>query len=193
MDRTSKVLKIIRERRSLRAFDSRQVEREKILTCIEAARIAPSADNVQPWRFIVMDDPETKAQFENEVFSGIYRVTRWAMEAPVIVALCADLNFIVHKVARVLQTVPFYLLDIGIAGEHFVLQAQDLGLGTCWIGWFNVRRAQKILNLPNRVKICELMAVGYPKSDWKPRPRKRRALEDIVFFNAWGSRESSKK
>ena len=185
MDSHSKLLNVIQDRRSVRKFDPRPVQRDTLLTCIEAARIAPSADNVQPWRFIVLDDPEIKRAFEENVFSGIYRITKWAMKAPVLIVLCADLNFVVHQVAEALQTIPYYLLDIGIAGEHFVLQAQELGLGTCWIGWFNVRKAKKILNLPRGVRICELMAVGYPSKDWAPKPKKRKAMEEIVFFNGW--------
>jgi nitroreductase len=188
MDSKSKILNVIQNRRSVRKFNSRPVERDTILTCIEAARLAPSADNVQPWRFIVLDDPEIKRDFEEKVFSGIYRITKWAMKAPVLIILCADLNFVVHQVAEALQTIPYYLLDMGIAGEHFVLQAQELGLGTCWIGWFNVRKAKKILNLPRNVRICELMAVGYPSKDWSPKPKKRKAIEEIVFFNGWGKK-----
>ena len=189
MDSSSDVLKVIKNRRSVRQFDPRPVEREKILTCIEAARLAPSAENVQPWRFIVLDDPDIRQRFEGEVFSGIYRVTRWAKKAPALVVLCADLNFVVHRIAKALQTLPFYLLDIGIAGEHFVLQAHEMGLGTCWIGWFNVRRAQKLLGLPRKVRICELMALGYPAEGWSPNPKKRRSMDQIVFFNGWGRRE----
>jgi nitroreductase len=188
MDSKSKILNVIQNRRSVRKFDPRPVERDILLTCIEAARLAPSADNVQPWRFIVLDDPDIKRDFEEKVFSGIYRITKWAMKAPVLVVLCADLNFVVHQVAEALQTIPYYLLDMGIAGEHFVLQAQELGLGTCWIGWFNVRKAKKILNLPRNVRICELMAVGYPSKDWAPKPKKRKAMEEIVFFNGWGKK-----
>lgn len=183
------ILKVIRERRSVRKFDTRPVERDKIITCIEAARIAPSADHTQPWRFIILDDPAMKEKFGREVFSGAYRFTRWAVEAPVIVVILADLHFLVHRVAKAVQRIPYYLLDIGIAGEHFVLQAQELGLGTCWIGWFNVKKAGKFLKIPRGVRVCELMAVGYPSPGWKPSHKKRKPLEEIVFFNNWGNRE----
>jgi len=78
--------------------------------------------------------------------------------------------------------VPFYLIDIGIAGEHFVLQAEELGLGACWIGWFNIRRARRLFRIPRRYKIVSLLALGYPE----PRPRvekKRRDLKEIAWFN----------
>lgn len=181
-----KVLAIIRERRSLRKFADQPVAREAILTCLEAARLAPSADNIQPWRFVVLDDPEVKEAFGKEAFSGIYRVTRWAVRAPVIVVLLAELNVFAHRMGKAVQGTPFYLLDLGIAGEHVVLQAQAMGLGTCWIGWFDAKRTKKFLGIPGRVRVCGLLAVGYPLSGWQPKLQRRKKAEEIVFFNAWG-------
>ena len=183
------VLDVIRKRRSLRKFDDRPVEREKILSCIEAVRIAPSAEHAQPWRFIVVEDKEEKEALGKVAFSGIYASTRWALKAPVILIILADLNFIVHRVAKATQTIPFYHIDIGIGGEHLVLQAQELGLGACWIGWFAVRKTQKYLNLPIGVKVVELMTLGYPPPDWKPKPKKRLSLDQIVYYNRWGNRD----
>jgi len=81
-----------------------------------------------------------------------------------------------------IQKVQFYLIDTGIAGEHFVLQAEELGLGTCWIGWFNSRKARKVLNIPKKYKIVSLLSLGY----YETRPqkeKKRKSLEDIAWFN----------
>ena len=175
----------IEERFSIRRFESRPVEREKLIKCVEAARLAPSAENVQPWRFIIIDDDDIKEAFGREVFSGIYRATRWAIKAPVIVVLLADLNFIAHRMAKLFTGIPYYLLDIGIAGEHFVLQAQDLGLGTCWIGWFDVKKAHRFFKLPKKIRVCELMAVGYPDPGMGLKRRKRKSIEEILFFNSW--------
>ncbi len=182
------VLQVIQDRRSIRKFESKPVEREKILSCIEAARLAPSADHVQPWRFVILDDRDVKNKFGREVFSGAYRFTHWAMKAPVLVVLLADLNFVVHKVAKVIQKIPYYLLDIGISGEHFVLQAQSLGLGTCWIGWFNFKRAGQFLNVPKGMRICSLIAVGYPSTKSSLKAKKRKPLNALVHFNRWGNR-----
>ena len=179
---------VIKNRRSLRKFDKRPVERKTILECAKAARLAPSAENVQPWRFLILDDPELKSSFCEEVFKGVYRATRWAERAPVIVVLLADLDIIAHRVAKVVQKIPYYYLDIGIAGEHFVLRAQELGLGTCWIGWFNVKKAAKFLHIPSGMRICELIALGYPPSDWNPKIKKRKSLEEIIYYNHVGKK-----
>ena len=179
------VLPEITNRRSVRRFDPRPVEREKLISCLEAARIAPSAEHAQPWRFIILDESAVISRFGEAVFSGIYRNTRWAMKAPVLVILLADLNFIVHRVSPIVQPVHYYLLDLGIAGEHIVMQAQRMGLGSCWIGWFDFRRAKRFLGLDKRYRICDLLAIGYPDAEWKPSKTKRKSLDEIAFFNVW--------
>ncbi|MBN1225262.1 MAG: nitroreductase family protein [Candidatus Aminicenantes bacterium] len=173
---------LVQERRSIRSFSEIPVEREKVMLCLEAARMAPSADNAQPWRFLVIDDPDVKSQFSKEVFSGIYFVTRFAAKAPVLILIMARLNFVAHKLAKQIQDIRFQFLDIGIAGEHIVLQAQDLGLGSCWIGWFDTRKARKYFQIPKSYKIMALIALGYAEK--KPeKPKKRKSLEEIVWFN----------
>ncbi len=173
---------LVKNRRSIRRYLEKPVEREKILTCIEAARLAPSADNVQPWRFLIIDDPELKSQLAKEVFSGIYYISKFAAKAPVLIMILARLDIIANRIGKQIQNIHFYLIDIGIAGEHLVLQAEELGLGTCWIGWFNSRKARKFLKIPRKYKIVSLMAVGYYEKR-PPKEKKRKKLEEIVWFN----------
>jgi len=179
---------LVRSRRSIRRYLEKPVEREKILTCIEAARLAPSADNVQPWRFLIIDDPDLKARFAKEVFSGIYFVTKFAAKAPVIILILARLDIIANRIGKQIQNIHYYYIDSGIAGEHIVLQAEELGLGTCWIGWFNPRKARRFLKIPRKYKIVSLMALGYYEK--KPsREKKRRTLEEIAWFNKIGEKD----
>jgi nitroreductase len=176
------VREIIEQRRSIRRYLDKPVERERILTCLEAARLAPSADNVQPWRFLVIDDPELKARFSKEVFSGIYAFTKFAAKAPVLILILVQTHLLAHGIGKQVQDVYYYLVDVGIAGEHIVLQAEELGLGTCWIGWFNIKKTRKILNIPKKYKIVSLMSMGY--FDKRPqKQKKRKSLEEIVWFN----------
>ena len=173
---------LVKSRRSIRRYLDKPVEREKILTCIEAARMAPSADNVQPWRFLIIDEPELKMRFANEVFSGIYYISKFAARAPVLILILARLDIIANRIGKQIQNIHYYFIDIGIAGEHIVLQAEELGLGTCWIGWFNPRKARKFFKIPRKYKIVSLMAIGHYEK--KPsKERKRKKLQEIVWFN----------
>lgn len=162
----------------------RPVEREKILTCIEAARLAPSAENVQPWRFIVVDDPELKEGFGKAAFSGIYSPSRFASKAPVIIVVLARKDILANVIGKQIQGTAWHLIDIGIAGEHMVLQAQELGLGTCWIGWFNAKKVRTFLHIPPRYKVVVLITMGYYAERSLPA-QKRKPLEKIVSFNCF--------
>jgi nitroreductase len=173
---------ILGGRRSIRRFLPTPVEPEKLRACLEAARIAPSAHNVQPWRFIVVDDPALKERLAAAAFSGFYSGSKFAAQAPVILVLVAKPGRATARLGSRIQGVPYYLIDMGIAGEHIVLQAEELGLATCWMGWFSYRRARKVLGIPKGFKLVAMMPLGYAAS----RPRReppRRAYEEIVGFN----------
>jgi len=174
--------KLVEERRSIRRYIDKPVEREKILACLEAARLAPSADNAQPWRFLVLDDVDLKERFCDKVFTGIYSISKFAKRAPVLIVILARLNLIAHRVGKQIQDIHFHLLDIGIAGEHIVLQAKEMGLGTCWIGWFNSRKARKFLKISRAYKIISLISIGYYEHT-PTKQKKRKKLADIVWFN----------
>lgn len=176
---------LVRNRRSIRRYLEKPVEREKVLACLEAARLAPSAQNVQPWRFLIIDDPEVKMKLAAEAFSGIYSYSRFAAKAPVLIVILARLDIIANRLGRQIQDVSFYLIDIGIAGEHIALQAEELGLGTCWIGWFNARKTRKLFKIPRKYKIVSLMTLGYYEKK-PPREKKRKSLEEIAWFNRVG-------
>ena len=179
---TTAFLDLVRKRRSVRRFLDKTVEREKIFSCIEAARLAPSAQNVQPWKFLVVDDPKTKDRFADAIFSGIYSPSKFAAHAPVLILQLASLNVITNVIGKQIQNIHFYLIDTGIAGEHIVLQAAALDLGTCWIGWFNTKKARKFFNIPKKYKIVNLFALGYFENR-PPKEKKRKKLEEIVSFN----------
>ncbi len=172
-------------RKSVRRFQDKPVEREKLNRCIEAAHLAPSAENVQPWRFCIVDDPETKDNLAKHAFTGVFRATRWAERAPVLVVIFAQLDILANRIGKQMTGINYYLIDIGIAGEHFVLQAEELGLGSCWIGWFNAKGAKKALNVPRSFRAVEMLALGYPAENYK-RERKRKQLDDIYFYNEYG-------
>ncbi|HVP19505.1 MAG TPA: nitroreductase family protein [Spirochaetia bacterium] len=178
---------LILARSSVRRYDPGPVPDEHILSVIEAARLAPSASNGQPWRFVVVRDDPAREELARRCFSGIFSATRFAAAAPVIIAMCAERAGLVEA-AKSLKDSAMYQLDCGIAGEHLVLRAAELGLGTCWIGWFNRRGAHRALRVPFHVRIVCLIAMGYPAAGQHPRRKARKSLDEILWLNRWGVR-----
>lgn len=174
--------KVLAGRRSIRRYLSTPVEPEKLRACLDAARIAPSAHNVQPWRFVVVDDPVLKDKLAAEAFSGIYAGSKFAAKAPVILVLLAKPGGAAVRLGSKIQGVPFFLLDMGIAGEHIVLQAEELGLATCWMGWFDYRKARKVLGIPGAFKLVAMMPIGYAETRPTREPP-RKSFEEIVGVN----------
>jgi nitroreductase len=174
--------KILRGRRSIRRYLPGPVDPEKIRACLEAARLAPSAHNAQPWRFVVVDDPDLKDRLTSAAFSGIYSGSKFAAQAPIIIVLLARLDRVANRIGARLQGVPFHFLDMGIAGEHIVLQAEELGLATCWMGWFNYRKVRKVLDIPRTYKVVAMMPLGYAEKRPNREPP-RKTFEEVVTFN----------
>lgn len=179
------ILDIIKHRRSVRNFLDRPVEREKVMLCLEAARLAPSACNSQPWKFIVVDDAELKDRLCRAAFSGIYSTTSFARKAPLIVAVVSEKAKFLERIGGFIRDTRFYLIDIGIATEHFVLQAEELELGTCWLGWFDEAAVKSILKVPKDRRVDVLIAVGYYDRGKIGRPHKREPMEKIAAFNSY--------
>lgn len=177
----SPFLELAAARRSIRKYKPDPVSREDLDLCLEAARLAPSACNSQPCRFIVIDEPALKEKFCAAAFSGVYSACRFAAAAPAIVAVVADRGKVTAWLGNQVQDTNFRLVDIGIAAEHFVLAAAERGLGTCWLGWFSARGAAKALGLGAGKKVEILISVGYPAESPAPRPRKPR--EEYWSYN----------
>ncbi len=108
----------------------------------------------------------------------------WWDDVPVFVGLCAEREFFTHKFAAGISGLPYWALDVGIAGEHFVLAAEACGLATCWIGWFKERALKRVLNIPRGTKVLSLITLGYAAQEpGNPRPRKD--LDEILTYNGW--------
>lgn len=182
---------LVKQRYSCRKFLPIPVEEEKILQCIEAARLAPSACNAQPWRFVVVNDVFLKEKLVAAATAGIYKISKFISYAPVIIVVIADVKGFLSKVGSLVRNTKFYLIDIGIACEHLVLQATELGLGSCYIGWFSEKGVKKVLSIPNKYKVPLLICLGYPEETTKDKDMIRRhaksdlrkELKEIVSFN----------
>ena len=179
------LMDIIEHRHSIRSYQDKPVERDKIVKCLEAARLAPSASNRQTARFVVVDDPVMKKQLCDEAFSGVFSVMKFPSEAPVIVAAIGEPPGLAHRIGNIALRTYFGLIDMGIAVEHFVLQADELGLGTCWLGLFDEGKVKSILGIPRNKKVAALLTLGYFDGALALGEHNRKNLEDISSFNGW--------
>jgi nitroreductase len=156
-------LDLVKKRRSCRSYSAKPVLREKIERCLEAARLAPSACNSQPWRFISVVDTRLKESLAQHAFAGLYAMNRFAKEAPVLIVVIRERSKYAARLGGTLRGLDYSLIDLGIAVEHLVLQAAELGLGTCWLGWFDERAVKRVLGLERSFKIDVIISLGYPQ------------------------------
>jgi nitroreductase len=157
---------VIEKRRSIRKFKDTQVPREKIIKILEAARIAPSASHRQPWHFIVVEEKETIKKLAKR---------DWAATAPVMIVGLADQE----------RSPKWCSNDLGIALEHIVLSATNLGLGTCWMGQTGREEMiMSLLDIPDNFKVVAVIPLGVP--DETPAVKERKSLEAIVSWEKYG-------
>ena len=168
------VMQAIKKRYSVRDYQERLVEETKLKSILEAARLAPSANNLQEWRFIVVQDKDSRRRLmkaaKNQAFVG---------EAPVVIACCAQTDNHVMSCGQLC-----YPIDVAIAIEHMVLKAVEEGLGTCWVGAFYEGEVKDVLDIPKDIRVVELLTLGYPARP-HPRHRDRLDLEEIVMYERW--------
>ena len=166
------LMQVIRARRSIRNYLDRPVEEEKLLAVLEAGRLAPSARNMQDWRFIVVSDPATRQRLAEAA-----RDQQFVAQAPLVIAACGTSDLVMTCGQ------PAYAIDVAIALDHMTLAAASLGLGSCWIGAFYEDRVKQILAVPPEVRVVALLPLGYPAD--MPAPRPRKSLEDIAAREHW--------
>jgi nitroreductase len=199
------LLKVITDRRSIRRFKQDAVPDEMLREMLNAARLAPSAENCQPWRFVVIKSPSCKEQLAKVVLQP------FATQAPLIIVVCADKHamskeYLNQRAEELFKARSFFVqpagkfdpndyankrpagpemdqsylqLNVAIAVEHLVLRAVDLGLGTCWVMQFEHKKVKDILSLEDRYEPFVLLPVGFPAQTPKPRPRL--TLKDILI------------
>jgi nitroreductase len=175
-------LDLAHARRSIRRYEGRPVEREKLERCLESARLAPSACNAQPWHFVVVDDPPLLAEVAQATFGMIVRFNRFALEAPAIVVCVAAKSAVLPMIGGTLKSRRYSVMDVAIAAEHFCLQAADEGLGTCMLGWFDETAIKRLLGIPKQRDVLLVITVGYPREE-QPARRGRKSIAEIRSYN----------
>jgi len=176
---------LIDHRQSVRKYRNKPVEKEKIKKLIESVRLAPSACNSQPWKLIIVDEPELRTQVSKATFNKAISFNKFAVEAPVIAVLVIEKAKPIAKIGGLIKNQEYPEYDIGIAAAHFCLQAAELGLGTCMMGWFDEKKIQQLLTIPKKRKIGLVITLGYPPEDYKQRKKNRKPLNEICGFNAY--------
>ncbi len=176
-----KFTELVKKRCSVRKYLSKAVSREVINKCLEAARLAPSACNSQPWSFIVVDDEKIRNRLAERAFSGIYSLSSFAKMAPVYIVVVTQQSGYAARLGGYFRGVQYSLIDIGIACEHFILQATEEGLGTCWLGWFNEKKVKEILGISGGQKVDVVITMGYAAPSCLP-DKKRKSLKVISRF-----------
>jgi nitroreductase len=166
-------LELAKNRYSVRAYKQTPVEDEKLNEVLEAARLAPSACNLQPFSFIVIH-----TQGREEELRRIYR-SSWFVKAPILICAC----HVPSESFTRMDGLNYSIIDLAIAMDHLIMAASDLGLGTCWIGAFNPDEARKILKLPDDVEPILFTPLGYP--DDQPGLKRRKSLNELVRYEHW--------
>lgn len=172
---------LIHKRQSVRKYLPKPVSRDIIEKCLEAARLAPSACNNQPWSFIVVDKQELKDKLAQEAFSGVYSMNSFAKNAAALIVVITERPSYITRLAGYFKGVQYSLIDIGIACEHLSLQAAEDGLGTCMLGWFNEPGVRKLLKIPRDKKIDLIVSMGYPETE-EIREKMRKPIDEIRKF-----------
>jgi nitroreductase len=162
----------IKKRYACRSYASKPIEKDKLDRVIEAARLAPSAKNLQDWRFVIVTDEKNR----NEVAMACNE-QKFIATAPAIIVGCSNSDY------KMRCGLPISSIDLAIAMEHIALAATAEGLATCWIGSFYPEKLKPLLDIPERAEIIEVMPIGYPADKETHRPRE--SVQKIVCYDKW--------
>jgi len=169
------IYELIKKRRSIRKYEPKEIEQDKLERVLDAARLAPSGKNVQGWKFIVVRDPQRKEQLVDAC-----KGQKFMAEADAAVAVAVNEEEVYQGHGNYMTS---FAVDGAIALDHLILAATHEGLGTCWIGAFDENKVREILQVPQPYRIVALTPLGYPAQEGRDRGRK--SLDEVVVFETW--------
>lgn len=179
------MLEQIQIRRSIRKYLDKPVDDDKIIQLLESARLAPSGSNTQPWHFIVV-----RSEITRQKLAEVSHNQKWMKSAPVFIVCVADIRARIKDNVEISldennpsQELKLIIRDTSIAIEHIVLEAENIGLNTCWVAWFTQEEIRPILNIPSDKYVICILTLGYADGFPEARPRKR--LEEIIHYESW--------
>jgi nitroreductase len=178
-------LSLVNQRQSVRKYASKTVEPEKLARCLEAARLAPSASNTQPWHYIIVDQEPLRTAVANATFSDMVKFNRFTLQVPVLVVILLEKPRLLNRIAMILKNKEWRLIDIGITAEHFCLQAVEEGLGSCIMGWFDEKQLKKLLAIPSDKTVGLVISIGYAEEGYPLRKKVRKPVEEMVSYNGF--------
>jgi len=176
------IFEVFKDRRSIRRYTDQPVSGETVLQVLEAARLAPSWKNMQCWRFLVLREESDRSKLTDAVPDG-NPGKKAILSAPVVIIVSAN-----PQESDVENGIPYFVADSAIAFEHMCLAAHALGLGTCWMGWYDEEKLKQLFDIPDEFRVIGFTPLGYPNQQPKPRPRKE--LSEIAFFDTWGAKNN---
>lgn len=175
----------IKLRRSIRKYIDKSVEDDKLTQILESARLAPSGSNTQPWHFIVVKSNTTK-----QMISKISHNQKWMLSAPVFIVCVADIRCRIGENEEIIldenspgEELKQIIRDTSITATHILLEAQNQGLGTCWVAWFTQDELRPILNIPTDKYVVGIITLGY--ADETPNMRPRKTLKEVIHYETW--------
>lgn len=169
------LMEAIKTRRSIRRFRETPVPENLLKEVLNAARLAPSADNAQPWKIIVVRDEQMK-QKVTQACNG----QKFLVQAPIVLVVCGIPEDAFQTVGGYMSS---HVIDASIALDHVTLAAHSLGLGTCWVAWFKEEKVKDILGIPEDVRVVALSPLGYP--DESPERPSRKNLEELIAYDKY--------
>ncbi len=176
-------LDLIISRQSDRKYSDKPVEKEKLDRIIEAGRMAPSACNSQPWKFIVVTDRDLVLKIADAASAKLIGMNSFVAQAPVILVIVRERPNMSSKVGATIKNKDYSLIDIGIATENLCLQAKAEGIGSCIIGWFDEKLIKKLLSIPKSKRVELIITLGYSLSE--QREKRRKPAEETVSYNKY--------
>jgi nitroreductase len=177
------ILELIKRRQSDRKYSSRPVEQEKLERIIEAGRMAPSACNAQPWKFIIVNDPQLVAKIAEAASAPLLGMNTFVVQAPVQIVIVREKPNLTSKLGAGIKDRDYSLIDIGIASENICLQAEAEGMGSCMLGWFDEPKVKKLLGVPGGKRVELIISIGYSLST--KREKRRKPAEETVSYNKY--------
>lgn len=174
-----KFIDLVNMRQSCRKYLNTQVEKEKLIKCIEAARVSPSACNSQPWHFIIINNKELSSKVAKCLQDKI--MNKFTDSCQSFIVVVEENGNLTSRAGGIMKNQDYRSVDIGIATEHICLEATEQGLGTCILGWFKEKELKEVLKISKLKRIRLVIAIGYPE-DNMTRKKVRKDLESIYTY-----------